>query len=515
MKFLVLLFSDKNEFQDKKIFPSLDGSEKSAFERSQEWAAALEFEGAQKEVAVLDGKGWTSGQLMEQIAAKAKAAAANFVVYAQASAAFLDLPLSKKLIQDHIEFKAEYTFADGYPAGFAPEIIDSGAAAIMAQLCKTASAESAKKPVCKDSVFDIIKGDVNSFEIETEIAGADYRLLRLDFLCSSNLNALAAESLAKKLAADGKQGLLELDKEKLGEENVLAICEAAARETCVLKTVPAFYNIQIEGRVFCKKSFSPYKPCEERMSFEKFEALAQKAKAFSGQAVLSLSLFGEAALHPDFDKFLLCAAGAGFGVFVEIDGGLLPEFLQGQAYKNICSALDFEARKKIYFAVCLDAASQKTFEEFHQGDLEAACAAVKALSAEFPETYPQLVRVQKNEDELEAFFRFWSDKNSPSNGKIIVQKYDYFCGLLPQEKTADLAPIDREPCWHLRRDMDILLDGSVPMCRDLFLGEPLGNAFEDDLRDIWKNKDALLAEHVKKEYRNSCGNCDEWHTFNF
>ena len=515
MKFLVLLFSDKNEFQEKKIFPSSGGTLKSAFERSSEWAAALEYDGFQKEVKVLDGKGWTSGQLMEQIALQAKEAAADFVVYANASAAFLDLPLSKKLIQDHVEFKAEYTFADGYPAGFAPQIIDTGAAAIMAQLCKTASAEPAKKPVSKDSVFDIIKGDVNSFEIETEIASADYRLLRMDFLCSSNINALAAEALSKKLAADGKQGLLELDKEKLGEENVLAICQAAAQEVGVLKTVPAFYNVQIEGRAFCKKSFSPCKPSESRMPFEKFEALIKKAKEFSGQAVVSLSLFGEAALHPDFDKFLLCAAGAGFGVFVEIDGGLLPDFLQGQAFKNILAALDAEARKKVYFAVCLDAASQKTYGEFHQGSLDAACAAVKALAAEFPETYPQLVRVQQNEDELEAFFRFWSDKNSPSGGKIIVQKYDYFCGRLPQEKTADLAPIDREPCWHLRRDMDILLDGSVPMCRDLFLGEPLGNAFEAELGDIWKKKDALLAEHVKKEYRDSCGNCDEWYTFNF
>lgn len=514
MKYLVLLFSDSNEFQDKKIFPSRDGGLKSAFERAEEWTAALEVQDAQKEVKALQIKGWTSGDLMQNIASQAKEAGADFVVCASASAAFLDLPLTKKLIQDHLEFRAEYTFADGYPAGFAPEIIDSGAAAIMAELCKSASAESAQKPVSKDSVFDIIKGDVNSFEIETEIAGEDYRLLRLDFLCSSNINALACEALAKKLAANGKQCLLELDKEKIGEENVLAICRAAAEEVGVLKTVPAFYNVQIEGRVNSKNCFSPLKPSEGRMPFEKFEALVQKIRAFSGEAVVSLSLFGEAALHPDFDKFVTCAAAAGLGVFVEIDGGLLPDFLQGKAYKNIREALDADARKKVYFAVCLDAASQKMFDEFHQGSLEAACAAVQVLSAEFPETYPQLVRVQKNEGELEAFYRFWSDKNSPSGGKVLVQKYDNFCGLLPQQKTTDLSPLERGPCWHLRRDFDILLDGSALMCRDLF-SKVLGNAFESELCDLWKAKDDLLAGHIKKEYRDSCGNCDEWHTFNF
>ena len=515
MKFLVLLFSEESEFQEQKLFPSLAGGSKSAFERSMEWAEALEVQGAQKEIAVLKGKGWTTGRLMEEISAAAKSAAADFIVYASAASAFLDLPLTKKLVQDHLEFKAEYTFADGYPAGFAPEIIDSGAAAIMAGLCKTASAEAAQKPVCKDSVFDVIRADVNSFEIETEIASVDYRLLRLDFLCSSKQAALASEALAQKLSAAGKQGLLELDKEKIGEENVLAICEAAARETCVLKTVPAFYNVQIEGRVFAKESFSPFQPKEERMPFEKFKALAKKIGDFSGSAVIGLSLFGEAALHPDFDKFALCALEAGHRLFVEIDGGLLPEFLRGQAFQNLCKALPKEERERIYFAVCLDAASQKTFSDFHQGDLEDVRAAVKDLAAEFPETYPQFVRVRKNEEELEAFFRYWSDKASPSKGKIIVQKYDFFCGALPDLKTADLAPLEREPCWHLRRDMDVLLDGSVPLCRDLFAGEILGNAFDEELCEIWKKKNAVLDEHIQKEWKGPCGNCDEYYTFNF
>lgn len=514
MKFLVLLFSDDNEFQERKLFPGADGL-KSAHERAKEWAAALELEGAQKETLELQGSDWTSGRLMEGIASSAKDKGADFVVFAHSSAAFLDLPLSKKLIQDHVEFKAEYTFADGYPAGFAPEIIDSGAAAIMAELCKGASLEAARKPVSKDSVFDIIKGDVNSFEIETEIAGEDYRLLRMDFLCSSNINALAAGSLAKKLAADGKQSLLELDKEKIGDENVLAICEAAKSEVSVLKTVPAFYNVQIEGRVYAKNSFSPYKAREERMNFESFAALVKKIKEFSGDAMVSLSLFGEAALHPDFDKFALAALDKGLGVFAEIDGGLLPQFIRGGVFKSLVDSVPKEKRDRLCFAVCLDAASQTVFEEFHQGSLEEAAAAVRELSAAFPQTYPQFVRVQKNEEELEAFFRFWSDKNSPSGGKIIVQKYDHFCGLLPQEKTADLSPIERGPCWHLRRDMDILLDGSVPLCRDLFLEKPLGNVFNDGLADVWSKKDSFLAEHLKNEYGNSCGNCDEWYVFNF
>ncbi|MCR5045898.1 MAG: spiro-SPASM protein [Treponema sp.] len=516
MKFIVILFSDENDFQKQKLFPSASGSQKSAFERSMEWAEALNVEGFQKEVKLLNGKGWTAGELLENLLQAAKAADADFIVYASSSCAFLDLPLSKKLIQDHVEYKAEYTFADGYPAGFAPEIIDCGAAAIMAQLCKGVSAEQAKKPVSKECLFDVIKGDVNSFEIESEISSEDYRLLRLDFICDSKLKALSSEAAAKKLAGLGKQGLLELDKEKIGEENVLAICEAAKNEPGVLAPLPAFYNIQIEGRLFSKNSFSPCEQKDQRMPYESFSALTKKIKDFSDDAVVSLSLFGEAALHPDFDKFLLLPLQEGLSVFVEIDGGLLPDFLQGNAYKNIKASLQEEAaRKKIYFAVCLDAFSQETFSLFHSGDLQKAAAAIKELASVFPETYAQFVRVQKNESELEAFYRFWSEKNSPSNGKIIIQKYDFFCGLLPDVKSADLSPLVREPCWHLRRDMDIALDGSVLLCRDRFSEEKLGNAFESDLGDLWKKKEPLLTEHIQKKYCGLCGKCDEYYTFNF
>ncbi|MBR5096194.1 MAG: hypothetical protein IK094_03705, partial [Treponema sp.] len=101
MKFLVVLFSDQNEFQSQKLFPSAAGQNKSACERSMEWAEALSVDGCQKEILVLEGKGWTSGQLLENIVQAAKKAAADFVVFAHASFAFLDLPLTKKLIQDH------------------------------------------------------------------------------------------------------------------------------------------------------------------------------------------------------------------------------------------------------------------------------------------------------------------------------------------------------------------------------------------------------------------------------
>jgi len=36
---------------------------------------------------------------------------------------------------------------------------------------------------------------------------------------------------------------------------------------------------------------------------------------------------------------------------------------------------------------------------------------------------------------------------------------------IPERKVADLSPVIRFPCWHLKRDISVRLDGTVPMCR--------------------------------------------------
>jgi spiro-SPASM protein len=101
--------------------------------------------------------------------------------------------------------------------------------------------------------------------------------------------------------------------------------------------------------------------------------------------------------------------------------------------------------------------------------------------------------------------------------EIIIQKYDSFCGFLPQKQAVDLSPVQRRPCWHLLRDFPILLDGTVLLCREE-LGEKAaaaGNIFKEKPEDIWKKGEDRYLSHCKKEYKESCAVCDEYYTFNF
>jgi spiro-SPASM protein len=143
------------------------------------------------------------------------------------------------------------------------------------------------------------------------------------------------------------------------------------------------------------------------------------------------------------------------------------------------------------------------------------------------DAYVQAVRTAGDEDDIEKFYRYWKEAAPSGAGNIIIQKYDDFCGARRKMQASDLSPVERQPCWHLMRDMPVLLDGTVPRCREdlsLFDGvndKILGNVFSDSLDTIWSRgekfyvQQCALAGSKEPEYQGSCAGCDEYYTYNF
>ncbi len=120
--------------------------------------------------------------------------------------------------------------------------------------------------------------------------------------------------------------------------------------------------------------------------------------------------------------------------------------------------------------------------------------------------------MKENEEDLEIFYKSWKTKTE----NIIIQKYDSFSAFLPDRKVADLSPVRRFPCWHLKRDMAVLLDGTVPLCReDVRVEHTLGNAFTEDLAKIWGRGESVYQQHIAEKYPSLCARCDEYYTYNF
>lgn len=539
MKTLVILFADSGSLHIfDKIF---DG--KSAFFRSLEWAgnvcALKDFsdsseiivfgfeknaENCKKEISdsginagLVLRENWTVSELFESFSSLSKEKQADTVVYAWADCPFLNLEVTEEILSVHKESLAEYTFADGYPGGLCPEALDSGAASILFELSKNSAVSGAfsagKKNVSRTSVFDLIKTDINSFEVETVIADNDTSLLRIELNCATKGNALGCGAMFKN-GVDGKPAGL--------------ISEEACVNADVLKTVPAYYSVQITDKVLSKVIYHPDEMeslCGEKfMPLEDFKKIIRKIADFSETAVVSLSAWGEATIHPDFVEIVKAALSEpGLSVLVEGDCSELTEEMCVKL-KNICDSASSESRAqekpRIMWLVTLDAFSEKIYPVVHKsenpGNFEKSKASVALLQKYFPgNVYPQFTRMNENEPELEAFYRFWSDKDSPSRGNLTVQKYDSCCGTLPDRKPADLAPLERQVCWHLRRDMTILLNGDVPFSRGKLKSEILGNVLKENIEEIWKKTDSEVKNQINHDFSGKCGKCDEFYTFNF
>ena len=454
-----------------------------------------------------DADGWTEALLCSSLA---KASSGfDCVYFLWADTPFVDGELAASLFGRHIEYSAEYTFADCYPVGLSPEIFAAGILPVIAELAK-----ELKGPPARDTLFSAIKKDINSFDIETDIAEDDVRMLRVTLACDTLRALKTCEAL-----------------EGINARNYAALIRE--REEA-LRSLPAFYAFQISGRCPFECAFCPYPRAlgsspvnrAEFMPLESFKAALEKIAAFSDDAVISLSLWGECAFHPEVASFAEEALKhPKFSLLIETTG---LGWQDGALEKIRAAAMAAESEPDFFlrpagainWIVSLDAASAKTYgalrgldERMNANLFDEASAFVFKLKELFGgRVYPQLVRMRKNEAELEDFYRYWKEKT----GDVIIQKYDHFCGALPDERPADLSPLERAPCWHLKRDISVLLDGSVPFCREDVAGaSALGNIFYDSLDGIFAANKGLYEGHIKGDYKGICANCDEYYTFNF
>ena len=506
MKSIVVLFDEKNKYEDEKVFAG-----KSAKELCHTAAESFGFE-----VRTISGCS-TISLLLEELDKICCETGAESLIFAYADCLFLNKTLTEGLLSTHFDYKAEYTFAEGYPEGFAPEVLDKGTIAILKELSKTTAKATGDQKVTRHSIMDIIKTDINSFEVETVLAPVDWRLLRLAFDCRKKETFIACQKLYNH--GEGVMNALGLS---LWDADVVDLSEYASHSAEILKTVPGFYNLQLTQKCQGKCSYCPY-PAQFKqkegtepalaskiMDFDKACALINQISEFSGEAVIGLSAWGECFNHPDLLKIIeKILSYEGLSVFIEADGCSIPQNFAAEVAKVVNAAPErTNGWQKLMLAVSMDGFTAQTCASLRGSDfnLEKSVEAVKNLEQELPGcVYPQFVRMNANEAELESFFRYWNDKSNATGGNFIIQKHNNFAGLLKNEEPADLSPLDRIPCWHLRRDMTILYNGDVPVCFCRVLDDIKGNVFEQSISEVWK----------KLEEDKKCGGCDEFYTFNF
>ncbi len=416
---------------------------------------------------------------------------------------FLDRGLAARLLEDYRRYRADYAFADGYPLGLAIEVLHPRVLPALSLLCQ----KNPQKPD-RGWLFQLIQKDINSFDIETLISPKDLRELRLVLACDSKRNKVLVERLYNAGVRDAATAL-----------------DIIPRHHELLRTLPAFVQVQVSGACPQACTLCPYPRFggdilarKDYMPRSTFKAIAEAVEAFAGDAVLDISLWGEPSLHPEIQGLIEDALGhPGLSLIVETSGiGWRPGVLE---------ALARIGQGRLHWVVSLDSPEPELYRRLRGEGFEEARATALLLLDLFPKTaYVQTLRSQDGEEALEEFWRGWKKRTD----NVIVQKYSTFAGFLAQKKVTDLSPLQRRPCWHLKRDLSILLDGTVPLCRECVRGERiLGRLFEGPeagdlsgrdllprLQAIWEAGEADHKRHVAGDWPEPCKDCDEYYTYN-
>jgi spiro-SPASM protein len=442
-----------------------------------------------RDCRVIARQSWTVADLTGELDRQAEGSEDVFYFYGDCP--FLDLPLAGRMHENHRRYWADYTFADGYPQGLTPEILTRETVSRLRGM----SASDTGVPD-RETLFTVLRKDINSFDIETELAPADLRLLRVSLSADTERNVL----LLKRIL-------------RAGGTDVQSICRILQDEPRILRTLPAFFPIQVVERCPHACSYCPYPVFAGEvtkksgvMEPEKFAHLVARIAAFSGDAVIDISLWGEPSLHPQvFQLISSVLTTPGLSLVIETSGvGWDP---------GIFSRVKESFASPPTWIVSLDASTEEMYKRLRGAGYAEAVKTAELLLGTFPgRTWVQAVRMTENEDDLEAFYKTWKARTE----NIIIQKYDSFSSFLPDRKVADLSPVKRFPCWHLKRDMAILLDGTVPLCReDLKREHALGNAFAEELASIWDRGEDAYRQHIAENYPPLCASCDEYYTYNF
>jgi spiro-SPASM protein len=303
-----------------------------------------------------------------------------------------------------------------------------------------------------------------------------------------------------------------------GGRDAASVTDIIRRKPEILRTLPAFASIQIASGCPQACSYCPYPASgidvlssREEMRLSDYLSILLKLKELSDDLVVSVSLWGEPSLHSDIAGIISETVSIdGFRLIIETSGIGWSEAVLDEAAKL--------PQGKIDWILSLDAHERQLYKTLRGSGFDEAFSFFDRERVRFPShVWVQAVRMAESEEKLESFYRFFKEKTAEEgSGGIIIQKYDSFCGFLPGRKVTDLSPLERFPCWHLKRDLSVLLDGSIPLCReDLKRCHSLGNILSEGAEAIWGRGEKFYAEHIERAYNDLCRGCDEYYTFNF
>ncbi|MGO4044268.1 radical SAM/SPASM domain-containing protein [Actinomyces johnsonii] len=271
---------------------------------------------------------------------------------------------------------------------------------------------------------------------------------------------------------------------------------------------------QIETTSVCNLRcvFCPY----DEMTRAKHHMDVESFRNFLGRRELehvdeiALHHFGEPFLQANFHEFVRTATNLGIGTVVSSNMTRLSEAMVERVLGAGLSRL----------IVSIDAAKPETYSKLRvRGRLEDVESNLRMLlrkkmemgSSIFIQT--QFIVTPENHSEVETFESRWLAE--PGVDQVVIRHERTHAGQVVRHSQYQNREELRQPCRYLWESVVIMQDGTVvPCCKDFDAKAPLGNAFEQDLGEIWNGDvvQSMRRSHIDSNYGafSLCANCSEW-----
>lgn len=405
-----------------------------------------------------------------------------------ADSPFIDKTVIDEMSDIHSKYIAEFTYSENLPAGLACEIYS-------AELIK-ALPDSDKKSL---PLSQVIKSNINQFDVELYYKAPDIRDKRLSFRASDKREKKIMDSLLK---ISGSYPSYESLK-NLIESN----CEA-------LYCGPSYVEIELTGACGTETLYSWRKGIKKsrgEMEPSSIDKILSGMREFDLPYTVCLGGAGDPLLHPSFFAVMdkLAAEPNISSIIIETDG-----IAAGHDFAEYVSTKN----KKIIVIIEMNGYSAETYKAIHGKDeFDNVSSNIINLRDKLGDNngnlFIQIMKIKETEPIIDAYYDYWEDRKV----QIILQKQNVYLGLIEDRRYYDLTPLDRTPCWHLQRDLFIMSDGSVGFCKQDINGDwSKWNIGKQTIKEIWDNKKGSFIADYKGTLAEcpDCRKCDEWYTFN-
>lgn len=400
------------------------------------------------------------------------------ILFFDAGSPFYDYQFIEKMMERHIKFFADYTYSVGYPEGLLPTIIRKEA------LKEFLSLSESIDELTPNYLFDILSKDINSFDIETFLSDIDLRIYRIKF----GENDIGERVLTKRCFKN------------LKNRDVNSIVNYLHKNLDKIYTVPYMLEIELNNKLPCKPIYYPEVAYNEELDTDFIKKLIIESKNINPKINVVFGGIGDPLLSNNIFEILEFIKDFKLNTIIETFGYNITQDLIDKLIKtnyNVIIVIKMDAyTENCYNKIFIDGNYKKVKENYDL--LKKSCLKV----------YKSVVRILENENEIEMFI-----KNKEAED-LIIRKYSTFCGKLTDKKVVDLTPLERIPCFHLRREIFVNSNKKVRLCH-FCLENEVGDLSQEDLETIINKLEEEYSKNSRKIYRDCCEKCDDYYLFNF